>query len=266
LPELLFNCVLSMHHEPKWKNWPVLLLGIILVILLLVLANILRRYRITSTYITDIAGAISAVVISIATYDEWERRQERKRYRPPEQQGLKRIKNEIAQLIFQYEFMLNGRFNTDERTMELVDGAKNSAGRSNRQIKAAKQLAESKLETEDQPLSLSIELLKQPKIDKLSYLEAEQLLAQIEITVRRIDSSIATYGYSFTPEIHKASLALREKLEQTATGKRALLSIGLTAASSKASSKLSLAEQDSLLEITNELIRIAKQADKLQAI
>jgi hypothetical protein len=69
-----------MQHKGKWNNWPILLIGLGLISILIFLSYKLEEHRILSTYTVDLASALSAIIISIATYDEWERRQERKRY------------------------------------------------------------------------------------------------------------------------------------------------------------------------------------------
>ncbi len=89
-----------------------LLVGACLVVILLVVAEKSQNMYIFDNFIIDIAADISVIILSIATYDEWERRQERKRYKPPEGLGVDRIKNEIAQLLYQYAFMLNERFSS----------------------------------------------------------------------------------------------------------------------------------------------------------
>jgi hypothetical protein len=89
-----------MQSESKIANWPILLLGIILVATLLAGANIVVDNHVLSNYMEDIAGAITVIILSVMTYDEWERQRERGRYQPSEQMGVRRVKDEIFQLLY----------------------------------------------------------------------------------------------------------------------------------------------------------------------
>jgi hypothetical protein len=202
-----------MQHEEKWKNWPVLLLGVVVVVAALVSAYLFRKHTVLSNYLADLGGAISAIIISIATYDEWERRQERKRYVPPEKQGLNRIKAEIGILLYQYAFILGPRLSNRLSAMENLK--KGSIRTTDDKLKMAKQSAKSEINDSKNIFKISREALKDPQLNKLGQKDAAQLLRQIEKTVRQIDLSVATYGYSFTPEIHQKVLKLRENLDMS---------------------------------------------------
>jgi hypothetical protein len=110
-----------MQRQMTWKNWPFLLAGILIVAGLLVLSSVFKNSHVISNYLADLGGAISAIILSIATYDEYERRRQRKRYLPPERMGARRIQDEVYQLMFQYAFVVNLRYNPKSPSRQAVD-------------------------------------------------------------------------------------------------------------------------------------------------
>jgi hypothetical protein len=110
---------LLMQYHNAWKNTPILLIGLIFSAGLLVGAHLLRAHHIFTSYMEDVAGGTTTIVLSIATYDEWERRRERRRYEPPERMGIKRIKEEVMQL-YQYAFVLTLRWDRQSEALKIV--------------------------------------------------------------------------------------------------------------------------------------------------
>jgi hypothetical protein len=102
----------------------------------------------------------------------------------------------------------------------------------------------------------SLEALKKPQLEKLTYKEALALIKQTEETVQQIDISLATYGYSFLPEIHKEILILREKLDNAVEANPHLIGIRLSAVSSRANNKLLKVEVSAMQKLINELIAV----------
>jgi hypothetical protein len=259
-----------MQREQKWKNWPVLLGGLVLIVLFLLLSHKFRSNKTITNYLADIAGALTAVIISIATYDEWERRQQRKRYLPPEKMGVKRVQEEISQLLYQYAFVLSLRFDPNSKAMRTVraaTGAKSESDKpSAKELKAqtAKHISQSFSNGDTNLYSLSRQALAKPRFKKQTYSEANQLIAQTERTIQQLDLSIETYGYSFTPEIHKWALDLREAVSRAITGKIAVLSIRLEAASKNADKKINDLAAEGLSEIVDQLLAAAKTSRRVK--
>jgi hypothetical protein len=117
-----------MQREQKWKNWPVLVSGFILILLILWHAHKFESNKTIGNYLADISGALTAVIISIATYDEWERRQQRKRYLPPEKMGVERIQEEVSQLLYLYAFVLNLRYDSNSKATRTAKAATSAKG------------------------------------------------------------------------------------------------------------------------------------------
>jgi tellurite resistance protein len=254
-----------MQKDVKWKKWPILLLGIVLIALLLFLAQLSENKHVLSIYLSDFAGAISAIIVSIVTYEEWERRQERRRYRPPEELGLNRIKSEVEQLIYLYAFMLSDSFKAKSKALRLADNTKSTKGSAEKKLKIAKNVAESDIKSSPEFSKLLNESLKHPQLNNLTYKEAFKLIQQISETVRQIDVSVATYGYSFTPEVHKKVLQSRERLDNVTTSKLSVLDIRLNADSGKSGTKISKEDAFSIQEIIKELLAIGGQVEKIKA-
>lgn len=254
-----------MQREQKWKNWPVLLGGLILIVLVLLLSHKFQSNKIITNYLADIAGALTAVIISIATYDEWERRQQRQRYLPPEKMGVKRVQEEISQLLYQYAFVLSLRFDPNSKAMRTVraaTGVKKGHSKPPSELKAqaAKHISQSFSNGDNNLYSLSRQALAKPQFKKQTYGEINQLIVQTERAIQQLDLSIETYGYSFTPEVHKWALDLREAISQAITGKIAVLSIRLEAASKNAEHKIDSLAAEGLSEIVDQLIATAKNS------
>jgi hypothetical protein len=105
--------------------------------------------------------------------------------------------------------------------------------------------------------------LGQATVKKQTYGEVNQLIVQIERAIQQLDLSIETYGYSFTPEVHKWALDVREAISQAITGKAGVLNIRL-AALAKAGSRLDNQAIKGLEEIVDELLAAAKRARKVK--
>jgi SHS2 domain-containing protein len=261
---------ISMQRQMKWENWPVLALGIGLVVLLVFIAHLFKADKVFSNYFADLAGAISAVIISIATYDEWERRQERKRYYPPEKMGVKRLKDEVFQLMYQYAFVLNLRWNAQSQAMKkikaTVAGSEFTKTKTDVQAKAAKHISQEDEKLKSNLFKLSKEVLKKPQINKQAYEDIYQLILQTERSIGQIDLALSTYGYSFTPEVHKWALDVREALSQTITGEIPILSIRLAATSKKSGNKLSHSDIIGVKEMLDKLVEVGKLAEKMKSL
>jgi uncharacterized membrane protein YccC len=260
-----------MQRENKWQNWPVLAGGIILIIICLLGAKVLEPGKILPTYLADVAGALTAVVISVGTYDEWERRRERERYKKPEEMGARRIQDEVFQLLYQFAFFLNLRFNPSSYAMETVEKSSRRQDEAKELLesdpqlkaKAAKQIAFSDEKINKNLQKLALQALKKPDYKKQTYAEANELINQIQNSIYQVDIAIATYGYSFTPEAHKWSLDVREGLSQSITNESPIISIRLAARSQHADDKLGNREIKSLSRVVDELINCGQLAEKV---
>jgi hypothetical protein len=250
-----------MQRQAKWKHWPVLAAGVILIAALLFLSHKLQKSNVNYTYTADIGGALTAVMITIATYDEWERRQERKRYTPAEKMAVKRIQDEIYELLYDFAFFLNLRF--QPRSRSAVAAKKTRRAPDKLDARVAEQIAESEPAIRENLLATSSKALSSPSYDKQTSGEARQLIEQVEDTVEQIDLTISTYGYSFTPELHKWALDLREKLSQTVVGKPPVLDLRFTPGNKEAK-KLTKAESKALSEIVKEVLLCAKKAKNVK--
>jgi hypothetical protein len=258
-----------MQRQHKWSNWPVLLMGIFLVTGLICLADfVLSSHKAVQTYILDLAGAISAVIISIATYDEWERRRERERYLPPEKMGVARIQEEIYQLLYQYAFVLNLRFNPSSKAMRTVQRVAHQKEfdkpEAELKAKAAKHISQADKSVSNNLFQLSAQALRKPSLAEQTFADANQLLLQTERALQQLDLAISTYGYSFTPEVHKWALDVREMTSQAITGKIPVLSIRLAASSKIAGNKLDKLASSGLQEIVDELIKAGRKAKRVK--
>jgi heme/copper-type cytochrome/quinol oxidase subunit 2 len=251
-----------MQHQVKWKNWPVLLLGVVFVLVLIFLAHKSEKHFTATMYLTDVASAITAIIISIATYDEWERRQERKRYKPPENLGLKRVKNEVFQLLYIYAFIFDDGFRSMAQVTKIVKNSK--VNPLHKKLQIAKRLSESELTTSEARFKHSIKALKAVRLKSLVYKEAFEVVKQTEETVRRLDIIVATYGYSFMPEIHNQVLMLREKLNNALADNLHLIAIRFNASSPKAGTKLSKLEITTMQKLVDEIISIGELAHNLK--
>jgi hypothetical protein len=257
-----------MQRQMTWKNWPFLLAGILIVAGLLVLSSVFKNSHVISNYLADLGGAISAIILSIATYDEYERRRQRKRYLPPERMGARRIRDEVYQLMFQYAFVVNLRYNPKSPSRQAVD--KTAAGKrftkpgTELHAKAAKHISLEDPKVKSNLFDNSREALNKPALKKLSYGEANELIVQTERTIQQLDTAISAYGYSMTPEVHKWALDVREKLSQAITGKETILSIRLGAASKRPGSKLSKDDQRGLEKILDELVKVGFEAKNVK--
>jgi len=251
----------------KWKNWPVLLAGILLVLGIYTLASKLSENHSLNTYLLDVCGAMTTVILSIATYDEWERRKQRQRYLPPERMGARRVQEEVYQLIYQYAFVLTLRFDKNSAAMRTIQKATISKAEFSKpeielKAKSAKHISQQDKSIKRDLLNLSTQALKKPQIKKQTYNDANQLILQTERCIRQVDLAIATYGYSFTPEVHKWALDVREGLSQAITGSIPVLSIRLAAASSEANKKLKPSLEDGVKGIVDELIAVGRKTKK----
>jgi hypothetical protein len=253
-----------MQREMKWKNWPVLAIGVGLIAVFLVCAKLLEHQHLAATYFADLAGATTTVVMSIAIFDEWERRRERKRYMPPEKMGIKRIREEINQLLYQYAFVLNLRYDKDSNAMKTARKASPGKAYTKSNIKlhakAAKHISQDDPAIKEHLFELAQDALQEPKIDQLVYKEVNELILQTERAIRQIDLAVATYGYSFTPEVHHWALGVREQLSQSITGELPVLSIRLAAASKNADDKLNNHDRKGIEELIDRLIKVGKKA------
>jgi UDP-N-acetylglucosamine transferase subunit ALG13 len=254
-----------MQREQKWHNWPILVLGLLIVAGLVCTADfVLSRHKAVQTYLLDMGGAITAIVLSIATYDEWERRKQRQRYLPPEKMGVARIQEEISQLLYQYAFVLSLRFDPASRAMRTVRKVSRRQQyikpEAELRAKAAKHLSQSEKLIKSDLFNLAAEALKKIDLGKQTNSEVNQLILQTERSIRQIDLAISTYGYSFTPEIHKWALDVREAISHAITGKLAILDIRLAAASRRSDKPLDKLARDSFGETVEELIDAGRQA------
>jgi len=259
----------AMQRKQKWENWPVLASGVLLVAGLFIVADtILDKHRTPHDFVVHLAGALAAIIISIATYDEWERRHERKRYLPPEKMGVRRVQEELFQLLYQYAFVLNLRFNPQSRALHTVDKATSSQrftrSKDELKAKAAKHISQTDKQLKGDLFNVSKEALRKPKLDKQSYNDVSQLLIQTEHAIRQIDLAIATYGYSFTPEIHKWALDVREGVSQAITGKLSILSIRLAAISKNSDKLLDESTSSGFKDTVNELIAAGQKAKNVK--
>jgi hypothetical protein len=258
-----------MQRDNKWKNWPVLVGGVVVAGgLILAASTVFKNNQTLTTYLLDLAGALTAVIISIATYDEWERRQERKRYLPPERKGVARIQEEIFQLMYQYAFVLNLRFNPKSQAMKIVEKTTKKGKLTKPGVKlkseAGKQISQSIDHSNGDLFLLSREALKKPAFGKQSYFEANELIVQTENTIRHIDLAIATYGYSFTPEVHKWALDVREAITNAITQKIEVLGIRLAAASKNAQKPLDKNAAAGFEQTVRKIIDVGKMAQNVK--
>jgi hypothetical protein len=258
-----------MQREKKWDNWPILVTALALVVLALFVARIFQRSHseIISFYLEDLAGAITAVVLSIATYDEWERRRERKRYYPPEKMGVTRIKQEVLQLLYQYAFVLSLRWEPESHAMKVIKrSAGDKKGFSKPEVelhaKAAKYIFQEDTEVKSDVLKNVRTALEKPKFSKQKYSDINELILQTERAIGQIDMAIAIYGYSFTPEVHKWALQVREKLSQSLTNKIFILTMRLAASSKQADGKLKRSDSKGLEALTSDLLKVEKLANE----
>jgi hypothetical protein len=248
----------------KWKNWPILGIGAVLVACLLLLAHRFEHIPVLTYYLEDVAGGITVVVLSVATYDEWERRRERKRYAKPESMGVKRIQQEVFQLLYQYAFVLSMRWDPDSKEMQIVEDAMGDGefDKSHTELhaKAAKHISQ-ETDTKSRDLfRIATSALEAPKLTKQSYADMNDLILQTERTIQQLDMAIATYGYSFTPETHQWGLKLREQLSQAITGKIPILGIRLKAASSHGDECIKQSDADGLTQLIPALLSVGKNA------
>ncbi len=130
-------------------------------------------------------------------------------------------------------------------------------------IITAKHSAKSDVHFSHNLFERSRQALERSQLNKLTHNEALQLLKQTEDTIWQLDISMATYGYSFTPEIHKQILELREELAGTITGKFDILNIRLAAITKLGNKKLSKPEISTMQAIIDELMAVSKQAEKI---
>jgi hypothetical protein len=255
-----------MQREMKWKNWPVLCSGALLVVCLLLLAHHFENIHVLTYYLEDVAGGITTVILSVATYDEWERRRERRRYEKPEQMGIRRIREEINQLLYQYAFVLNLREQPDSKEMKIVeevigDGEFNKS-HTELHAKAAKHFSQEDPALKNNLYETASKALKNPQLAEQSYRDINDLVLQTERSVEQVDMAIAVYGYSFTPEVHQWALRLREQLSQTITGQIPILSVRLMAASSRGDSPIGKTEKDGVRQMLKNLLAVGEQASQ----
>jgi hypothetical protein len=252
-----------MQHNSAWKNGPILFIGLVFAIVLLGAAHLLKAHHILTNYIEDIAGGTTTIVLSIATYDEWERRRERRRYEPPEAMGVKRIKEEVMQLLYQYAFVLTLRWDHQSEALKIV--RRTTADKEFTQpetelhAKAAKHIFQEDSSSKNNLFGVSKKALAAPRLNKQTYRDVNELVIQTERAIGQVDMAIATYGYSFTPETHTWALAVRESLSQTITGQIPILSIRLAAVSKSADDKLRRSDKEGLEALIKRLLRVGKQ-------
>jgi hypothetical protein len=255
-----------MQREMKWKNWPVLCIGAGLVVTLLLLAHRFEDIHVLTYYLEDVAGGITTVILSVATYDEWERRRERRRYKKPENMGVRRIREEVNQLLYQYAFVLNLRENPNSKEMQIVEevigDGEFAASHTELHAKAAKHFSQEDPALKNKLFETASEALKSPELRKQSYRDINDLILQTERSVEQIDRAIAVYGYSFTPEVHQWALRLREQLSQTITGQIPILSIRLMAASNKGEGTLGKTEIEGVKKMLSKLLLVGEKASQ----
>jgi hypothetical protein len=110
---------------------------------------------------------------------------------------------------------------------------------------------------------VSRKALLSPNLDKQTYRDINELILQTERAIGQVDMAIATYGYSFTPEIHTWALDAREHLSQTITGQIPILSIRLAAVSKSAGDKLCESDMEGVKTLISRLLKVGKQAQTL---
>jgi hypothetical protein len=86
---------------------------------------------------------------------------------------------------------------------------------------------------------------------------------QTERTIDQLDLAIETYGYSFTPEVHKGTLDVREMVSQAITGKIQVLTIRLAAVSNLSGKTLNDETANGLNKVIDELIAAATKANNI---
>lgn len=257
-----------MQREMRWTNWPILLVGVVLVIGLILGAFKIENNHVMSNYLEDVAGALTLVVLSIATYDEWERRRERKRYVPPERMGVQRIKEEVSQLLYQYAFVLSLRWDPQSEAMKTVERATSnkefSEPETELHAKSAKHIYQENPKVKRNLFRIAGAALDKPVVAKQTYRDVNELILQTERSIDQLDMAIAIYGYSFTPEVHKWALDIRENLSQTISGKLAILSIRLAAVSKDIDVPVRANDVVGIMKLIQEITAVARHANDLE--
>lgn len=243
------------------------IIGSVFVVVLLIAAHLIEaNYHLLSFYLEDVAGAVTTILISVLTYDEWERRRERKRYRPSEKMGITRIRDEMFQLLYQYAFVLNLRWdkNSDAvRTVEEVTADKDFAKHAPElHAKTAKHISQEDPRLKNNLFTVSRKALASPELSKQTYRDINELISQTESAIREIDLTIATYGYSFTPEVHKWALDVRESLSQSITGQMPLLAIRLCAVSKVVDNKIKKSDRAGVEELIKKLVKVGSMTTR----
>jgi hypothetical protein len=256
-----------MQHTNPWRNGPILLIGLFLSVVLLWSAHMLHAHHVLTSYLVDVAGGMTTIVLSIATYDEWERRRERRRYVPPERMGIKRIKEEILQLLYQYAFVLNLRWDHQSEALQIVQRTtadkEFSQPETELHARAAKHIFQEDPKNKAKLFRVSREALKTPELAKQSYRDINELILQTERAIGQVDMAISTYGYSFTPETHTWALDIRERLSQAITGEIPILSIRLAAVSKNADDSLKKTDREGVESLISRLLAVAKKSQTL---
>lgn len=256
-----------MQYEHKTKPWIVLTIGMAAVIALLIIARFMMGYDEVSNYLEDIAGAITVIVLSVVTYEEWEGHRERKRYKASELMGINRVKDEVFRLLYQYAFVLNFRWDTKSEAMRVIDkmtgSNKFSRVATELHTKTAKHIYQEDASIRSTLFYKAREALDNPSLSKQTYRDADELITQTEKAIEQIDLVIAIYAHALTPETHKWALGVREALSQSITGKLSLLSIRLGAASSNGNKSLRDHDRAGLAHLITELIDVGVSADQL---
>jgi hypothetical protein len=256
-----------MERESKWQNWPVLIIGVLAIGILLFISSKTHAHEAIHIYVTDFAAALTTVALSIGVYNEWERRQERKRYAHPQRMGIKRIQESVYDVLYQFAFMFSIRFDKNSLAGKDLKKTKSTSKHSDLKVKTkvAAHLARSDPKIHENLFQISENALREPEISRQNYEESEELIKRVDESVKNIDIALATYGYSFTPEVHKWALNIRESLSQTLTGNLSILSIQLAASEKIKHNKISPEDAETLKQITDALLKIGESTKKAPA-
>ncbi len=255
-------------HRKRWS----LILGMaiivaVLVSILLYCAHLYVYNHVLSNYLEDIAGAITVIVLSVATYEEWERRDELARSKTARDMGVRRIKDEVFQLLYEYAFVLNVRLDPNSETMKIIDSltSENGFSRATTELhaKTAKHISQEDVTISSKLFAITRQALSDIQLSEQTYGDMNELIGQAESALEKIDRALAIYGNSFTPEVHEWALDVRENLSRCIVGKLPLLSIHLSAISGSVSTKLRLADQKGISELVSELIEVGIKTDKI---
>jgi hypothetical protein len=233
---------------------------------LLFFARLHLHNHVLSNYLEDIAGAITVIVLSVATYEKWENRHELGRSRASQNMGIRRVKDEVFQLLYEYAFVLNLRWNPNSEAMRgidsLVSGSEFSHAATELHAKTAKHISQKEVTIRSTLFATSRQALSDIQLSKQTYGEMDELITQAERSLDRIDMALAIYGYSFTPETHEWALSVRESLSRCIVGKLPILSIHLSSISGSVNSKLRSTDREGISEIVSELVEVGIRADK----